>query len=418
MKHLFLYILLAGLSVIARSQVGSTHPTAGAPSAPAGAPSTPAGDPSTPAGDPPPAADRDYWLSRLDRLSRPVVSALAADRLHTSMPVALAHNSDNPEARTKNAYLEAFARLFCGLAPWLDAEGGTQKEIDLRTEYRTLTLKAIANAVNPKAKDYMAWHTGGQTLVDAAFLALALIIDAFLLTRNIQPSFSNWLLFSGMIEAFFCRYGLLCDHLRIDYGIRQLQQWYVGDGVYSDGPSYHWDYYNSYVIHPFLSQILSIANKDNGAYKNLEAPFKQRDERYAMILERLINTDGSFPATGRSIVYRGGAFHHLADMAWRHTLPPSLPPAQIRCALTAVIRKTMDAPQTFTKEGWLNIGLYGDQPGLADSYITTGSGYLCSLIFLPLALPAADEFWSAPPQPWSAQKIWSGSNMPPDHGID
>ncbi len=401
MKHLFIYVLLACLPAIGKTQV----------------------------------SDRDYWLSELNRLSRPVLTALAADNLHTSMPIALAHNSDNPEARTKNAYLEAFARLLCGLAPWLDAEGGSQKEIALRNEYRTLTLKAIANAVNPHAKDYMAWHTGSQTLVDAAFMALALIrspwlwqhLDtttqhqveqAFLLTRNIQPGFSNWLLFSGMIEAFFCRYNMPCDHLRIDYGIRQLQQWYVGDGVYSDGPSYHWDYYNSYVIHPFLSQILGIANNNKDAYKDLEVPTRQRDERYAVILERLINTDGSFPATGRSIVYRGAAFHHLADMAWRHALPPSLPPAQVRCALTAVIRKTMDAPQTFTKEGWLNIGLYGDQPGLADFYITSGSGYLCSLIFLPLGLPATDEFWSAPPQPWSAQKIWSGSDMPPDHGIN
>ena len=397
MKHLFIYVLLTCLPAIGKTQIN----------------------------------DRDYWLSQLDRLSRPVLTALANDKLHTSMPVALAHNSDNPEARTKNAYLEALARLLCGLAPWLDTEGGSQKEITLRSEYRTLTLKAISNAVNPEAKDYMAWHTGGQTLVDAAFLSLALIrspwlwqhLDtatrrqvgqAFLLTRNIQPGFSNWLLFSGMIEAFFCRYGMPCDRLRIDYGIRQLQQWYIGDGLYSDGPAYHWDYYNSYVIHPFLSQILSIAN----TYKDLETPTRQRDERYAVLLERLINTDGSFPATGRSIVYRGGAFHHLADMAWRHTLPPALPPAQIRCALTAVIRKTMDAPQTFTKDGWLNIGLYGDQPGLADTYITTGSGYLCSLIFLPLGLPATDEFWSAPPQPWSAQKIWSGSGMPPDHAID
>ena len=379
-----------------------------------------------------PQTDRDYWLQQLDRLSRPVLAALAADSLHAEMPVLLPPNSDNPTARKQNAPLEAFGRLLCGIAPWLNGEGGSPKELALRGQYRGYALKAIANAVNPNAADYMAWHAGGQTLVDAAFLALALIrspwlwqhLDstvqhqvqqAFLLTRNTQPPFSNWLLFSGMIEAFFCQYGMPWDRLRVDYGVRQLQQWYVGDGVYSDGPSYHWDYYNSYVIHPFLGQII----RSTGDYKYLESRIRERDQRYAVIQERLINPDGSFPATGRSIVYRGGAFHHLADMAVRHELPSSLSPAQVRCALTAVIKRTLDAPETYTSDGWLNIGLSGHQPGLAERYITTGSGYLCSLIFLPLGLPPTDEFWSAPPQPWSAQKIWSGrTDVSADHSVD
>jgi hypothetical protein len=132
----------------------------------------------------------------------------------------------------------------------------------------------------------------------------------------------------------------------------------------------------------------------------------------------MINTDGSYPATGRSIVYRGGAFHHLANMSFKKQLPEILSPAQVRCALTAVVRKTLSAPETFTKDGWLNLGLCGKQIGLADFYITTGSLYLCTDIFLPLGLPATDEYWSAPAQPWSAVKIWSGQNAMADHAMD
>jgi hypothetical protein len=379
-----------------------------------------------------PQSDRDYWLQQLDRLSRPVLSALAADSLHSVMPPLLPAISDSPTLRRQNAPLEAFGRLLSGIAPWLNGEGGSPKEIALRDRYRRYALKAIANAVNPDASDYMAWHAGGQPLVDAAFFALALIrapwlwqhLDttvqhqvrqALLLTRNVLPYFSNWLLFSGMIEAFFCQYGMPWDHLRVDYGVRQFQQWYVGDGVYSDGPAYHWDYYNSYVIHPFLGQII----RTTGDYASLEPQIRERDQRYAVLQERLINADGSFPATGRSIVYRGGAFHHLADMASRHELPASLSPAQVRCALTAVIKKTLEAPETYTPGGWLNIGLSGHQTGLAEPYITGGSGYLCSSIFLPLGLPPTDEFWSTPPQPWSAQKIWSGrTDVSADHSVD
>ena len=132
----------------------------------------------------------------------------------------------------------------------------------------------------------------------------------------------------------------------------------------------------------------------------------------------MINADGSFPAAGRSITYRGAAFHHLADMALRKQLPPSLKPAQVRSALSAVIKKTLEAPNAFTKAGWLNIGLYGSQPDLADVYINTGSVYLCATIFLPLGLSESDEFWSAPSEPWTAVKIWSGQNAPADHALD
>src|SRR5215218_648602 len=134
---------------------------------------------------------------------------------------------------------------------------------------------------------------------------------------------------------------------------------------------------------------------------------KRRNERYAIIQERLINQDGSYPATGRSIVYKGGAFHHLADMAWRKMLPAQLHPAQVRCALTAVIQETLERPSTY-KDGWLTFGLYGTQPDLSDTYNNEGSLYFCTLIFLPLGLPHTDSFWSNPPEKWSAQKIWSG----------
>src|SRR4030042_1162721 len=90
--------------------------------------------------------------------------------------------------------------------------------------------------------------------------------------------------------------------------------------------------------------------------------------RYAELQERSINTDGSYPVYGRSIVYRGAAFHHLSDKALRQKLPYSLQPAQVRCALTAVIKKTLDCPGTFTEDGWLSIGLCGHQAELADFY--------------------------------------------------
>jgi hypothetical protein len=383
-----------------------------------------------------PVSDRKLWLQHLDKLARPVLSNLAAGTLRQNMPVILSPKVDNAGSRAQVAYLEAFGRVLTGIAPWLNGEGGTKEEIVLRDQYRSWTLKAIANAVDTSAKDYMRF-TGGQPLVDASFMALGLIrcpwlwehleptvqanvIAAFKATRTITPGYNNWILFSGMIEAFFCKYGVEYDALRIDYGIREFaNNWYMGDGIYGDGPQYHWDYYNSFVIQPYLGNILAVLRQRNPkAYEWYAPKFEQISKRYAVLQERNINTDGTFPVTGRSICYRGGAFHHLADMSWRKQLPQDLKPAQVRGALTAVINKTFESPATFTKEGWLSLGLYGNQPGLAEGYINTGSVYLCTAIFLPLGLPDTDEFWAAPAEPWTAVKVWSGQDFPADHALE
>jgi hypothetical protein len=379
--------------------------------------------------------DRNAWLRVMDRIARPVLSSLADDKLKEKMPVVLSMNVDNKANRLKASYLEAFGRTLCGIAPWLNLEGGSKAEVALRNQYRQWTLNAIANSVNPNSKDFLTW-SGGQPLVDASFFALGLIrapwlwahltdstksqiVTVLKATRNTVPVYSNWILFTGMIEAFFCKYGYEYDKVRIEYGIREFaQHWYVGDGLFSDGMRFAYDYYNSYVIQPYLGTIIEVLNTNGKAYEWFIPNLDKITKRYAEIQERVIHTDGSFPVTGRSITYRGGAFHHLADMAFRKRLPESLRPAQVRSALMAVIKKTMEAPSTFTREGWLNIGVCGSQPHLADFYINTGSLYLCMTVFLPLGLPETDTFWSAPAEPWTAVKVWNGQDMSGDHALD
>jgi hypothetical protein len=117
---------------------------------------------------------------------------------------------------------------------------------------------------------------------------------------------------------------------------------------------------------------------------------------------------------GRSIAYRCGAFQLLAQMALQKLLPASLTPAQVRSALTAVIRKSMQAPGTFDKNGWLTIGFCGHQPGIGEHYISTGSLYLCTTAFLPLGLPPSDEFWSGAPVDWTSKRAYSGNEFPID----
>ena len=378
--------------------------------------------------------DRQFWLQQMDKMVRPVLYNLAKDSLRIAMPKVTSIHVDNKDHRIKVQYVEVLGRVLSGIAPWLQLEGGAPEEVALRKQYREWALSGLKNALDSNAKDFMNFDIGGQQLVDASYVALAvirapwlwenldkknqtLLMKSIVTTRRFKPVFSNWLLFSAVNEAFLAKFGYDWDPMRVDYALQQMEQWYVGDGMYADGTSFAFDYYNSYVIHPYLATLADIVGKKTNAYKDMFEKIKKRNERYAIIQERLINTDGTYPATGRSIIYRGAAFHHLADMALRNALPKQLSPEQVRCALTAVIRKTLESPGTY-KNGWLTIGLYGDQPELGDFYNNQGSPYIASNIFLPLGLPATDPFWANPAAKWSAQKIWSGENFQNDHSVN
>jgi hypothetical protein len=206
--------------------------------------------------------------------------------------------------------------------------------------------------------------------------------------------------------------------MRLDYAIRQHEQWYLGDGIYGDGPQFHADYYNAFVIQPMLVEALDVVGGETAEWTTLRAQAQERLTRYAEIQERLIAPDGSYPVIGRSIAYRCGAFQVLALAAWRRALPTNVSPAQARVALGRVIRRTLGAPGTFDDQGWLRIGLAGQQPALGERYISTGSLYLCSVALLPLGLSASDAFWSAPAAPTTWEKTWSGENLPADHALE
>ncbi|MBC8155216.1 MAG: DUF2264 domain-containing protein, partial [Bacteroidetes bacterium] len=243
------------------------------------------------------------------------------------------------------------------------------------------------------------------------------LVGALQSTRVIKPGYNNWLLFSAMVEAALLKLTGQGDEMRMDYAIREHQTWYKGDGVYGDGPDFHWDYYNSFVIQPMLLDVIQTLAEAGKADKQLPATILTRARRYGLVQERLIGPDGSFAAFGRSLAYRCGAFQLLAQLALQQQLPTELPPGQVRSALTAVIHRTMDAPGTFDPNGWLQIGLCGHQPGIGETYISTGSLYLCTVGFLPLGLAATDSFWTSPPADWTAKKIWSGADSKPDHAI-
>jgi hypothetical protein len=382
--------------------------------------------------------DRAYWLGVLKRLGTPVLRAAGSGKLRATMPVEV-RPGDPPSSRAPFAHLEAVARLLCGIAPWLELE--EPSEATARDELRDLARRSLASIVDPDSPDKCNFlgrgPNGRQPLVDAAFIAQAIlrapsqlwtklpedarrnVLAALRSTRPILPYRGNWLLFSAMIEAMLCTIGEAdWDPMRIDYALRQHDAWYKGDGIYGDGPSLHADYYNAFVIQPMLVDVIRTIADHWPEFAALREPIMTRARRFAVLQERCISPEGTFPPVGRSLAYRFGALQGLAQMALLHELAPDLPPAQVRCAMTAVIRRMTEAPGTFEENGWLTIGFCGHQPSVAENYISTGSCYLCSVGLLPLGLPPSDEFWSGAPIEWTSKQAWRGIDFKPDHAID
>lgn len=374
-------------------------------------------------------AQRAYEIKVLTRIADPVLNALSKNQLKITMPVEAKVAKD----RVYSTYLEAFGRLLAGMSPWLELGPDNTEEGKLRKKYIELAVSCIKNATDPKAADFLNFNEGRQPLVDAAFFAQALIrsprqlwgnldaqtrknvLDALRSSRVILPSYTNWLMFSATVEAALQKYDNSGDRMRLDYAIREHLLWYKGDGVYGDGPSFHWDYYNGFVIQPMLVDVLKVLKEAKMDPKNYYELILGRAQRWAAVQERLISPEGTYPPLGRSLTYRFGAFQSLAQMSLMKTLPKPLRPGQVRYALYTVIRKQIEAPGTFDKDGWLRIGLYGHQPNLGENYISTGSLYLCSQGLLALGLPASDPYWQEANADWTARKAWKGEMIEIDH---
>jgi hypothetical protein len=380
-----------------------------------------------------PNDDRQTWIEILTRVSNPLLHALSEGKLKAAMPVESPQG--NVEERKQFTYLEATGRLLAGIAPWIESGATTEAEGKLRRQYAELARTAIRAGTDPRSPDFFNFNKGRQPVVDASYLGLAIlraptelwqnldkptqqnVIAALQSTRVILPYYNNWVLFSAMIEAALSFMGVWWDPMRVDLALRTVDTWYKGDGVYADGPTFHWDSYNSFVIQPYLLNILDTVSKTNSTWDNYRPVMLARAQRYAAIQERWISPEGTFPAIGRSECYRFGAFQLLAEISLRRKLPVGVSPEQVRCALTAVMRRMIDAPGTFDEQGWLRVGFCGHQPQLAEAYISTGSCYLCSVAWLPLGLPASDPFWAGAAKPWTGKKIWSGVDIPEDHAL-
>ena len=216
--------------------------------------------------------DREYWCSLAWEMAQPVLENMAKGELRKNMVTEFSPSFDNRDRSV--VYMEAFGRLMAGIAPWLTLPDDDSAESQQRMQLREWALAAYRNAVDPESSDYLCWGKEGQNLVDAAYIAESFLrawdslwelldettkqryIREFQGLRKIDPPYTNWILFSSIIEGFLAKAGASFDEYRVNMACRKVEEWYVGDGWYADGPLFAFDYYSAYVFHPMYLETL------------------------------------------------------------------------------------------------------------------------------------------------------------------
>lgn len=368
------------------------------------------------------------WIDSLLKISLPVLDLASTNQLKEKMP-----RSQNSEQQ----YLEAIGRTICGIGPWLHLPDDGSEEAILRADMKSKVKTTLSNIVDPQAADYIDFGQNRQSLVDAAYLAQGLIrcpslyaelalttqkqlIKELKKTRKIIPAQTNWLLFAVMIETFLFTVNEKINNSRLSPAIDKfINLYYVGDGVYGDGIQFHFDYYNSYVIHPMLTDILEVLKcSDLGDFEKFYSLQVRRHKRYVGILERMISPTGTWPVIGRTLSCRIGTFHALSHAAYKSILPNDLEPAQVRCALNAVLQTFLKNENNFSKDGFLTVGLDGTQDSITEDYISIGSLYHAMTFFVALGLPQDDGFWKNADMDWTCLSAFSGADLKLDHAYD
>ncbi|MDY3266062.1 MAG: DUF2264 domain-containing protein [Phocaeicola sp.] len=375
-------------------------------------------------------SDREVWSELCYKIAQPILENMSKGELQKNMNLELSPTWDG--RNKKVAYMEAFGRLMAGISPWLALPDDDTKEGKMRKQLRDWAIQSYKNAVDPNSPDCLLWEGPTQILVDAAYIAESFMrapdatwnlldettkqryIDRFIGLRVIRPAYNNWLLFRAMTESFLLSIGEKADQYALTVAVNKINEWYLSDGWYSDGPEFALDYYNSYVIHPMYIEVLEVCNA-NKFWTPISTKLAiKRMQRFNTFLERLISPEGTYPAFGRSVVYRMGAFQTMALAAWKYGLPEGLSNGQVRSALTAVMKNMFAVEGNFDDENYLRLGFAGHQPDLSNYYTNNGSLYMTSLVYMPLGLPADHPFWTSPAEPWTSQKAWTGKAFPID----
>jgi len=255
-----------------------------------------------------------------------------------------------------------------------------------------------------------------QPLVEAASIALALRLTRPLLWDRLaepvrqraaawladaltaEPWPCNWELFPVTVGGFLQEIGYEVDEARkaVDRGLSRIEDWYVGDGWYTDGDGRKFDYYNGWAMH--LYPVLHAWLADDPRLLDL---YGGRLERHLADYARLFGGDGAPMHQGRSLTYRFATTAPLWLGALTGRTP--LPPGETRRLASGALKYFLERGAVDDR-GLLSLGWHGPNEAVLQGYSGPASPYWASKGFLGLLLPPDHEVWTAAEEPGPVER--------------
>ena len=298
------------------------------------------------------------------------------------------------------AELEGFARPLWGLAP-LAAGGGAFEDWKL---YR----QGLTNGSDPHHPEY--WGTPrdrDQRLVEMAAIGLALALAPHEVWEPLDSRArdhltqwlnainqvdlvdNNWLFFRVLVNLGLAHVGAAHDEAAMHAALDRLEQFYLGDGWYSDGLTTQRDYYIPFAFHHYsLIYARLAAPRDPDRAQR----FRERATLFAQQFIHWFTADGAALPFGRSLTYRFAQGSFWGALAFADV--EALPWGVIKGLALRHLRWWSQQP-IFTSDGILSIGYAYPNLNMAEQYNSPGSPYWALKFFLPLALPESHPFWQA-----------------------
>jgi len=317
--------------------------------------------------------------------------------------------------------IESFARIASAWGSWLRNPANPailtfqDHEINLEMLLRQALLDGT-NSSNP----YTYWGDIGhldQRIVESADIAVALwmsrerVFNKMTATEQAQviawlaqvdgkgTYTDNWILFTAMAQAVRHHLGFPSPEDDLDKRLMQIGEFYRGDGWYVDGPTDEFELYNAWMFgwHYFLWTWIDGDRRPDHRQQVLE-----RGRSFIDGFLHFFGANGSYPAWGRSIVYR---FAALAPFAVGHFLKIAPDdPGLLRRVSSGGIRYFYDRGLFDPDHHFVRQGHHGDFPAAGEAYISPGSPYWCCHGLFALTFDRDDPFWTAAESPLPVER--------------
>ncbi|MEK4140751.1 MULTISPECIES: DUF2264 domain-containing protein [Paenibacillus] len=339
-----------------------------------------------------PLKTREDLISALEQLTDPLRP------LYSRGGARLAIGGTGASYPAATAEMEGFSRVLWGLVPLL--MGGGESGL-----WDTV-LDGIRHGTDPAHEEYWGVvQDYDQRLVEMAVFGFALAaipeqiwspltqkeqeqLYSWLNQINSHPCYDcNWLFFNVLVNVGFRRVGRPYDAEQLENNLKRMDDFYLGDGWYSDGINGHSDYYVPFAIHYYALLYAKLMEQEDPERSQV---FKERARLFATELLGWFAPDGSALPYGRSLSYRfaQSAFWSALVYAGVEVFPVGV----VKGLVLRNLRWWFSQP-IFDAGGVLTIGYTYPNLVMAENYNAPGSPYWALKTFLPLALSAEHPFW-------------------------